>query len=63
MFSRFKKPEAGPAASGLKPVTSSGPVAPLAASAPKPIAISSRPAPAAPLPKTPAEAMAADKEK
>ena len=63
MFSRFKKPEAGPAPSGLKPVTSSGPVAPLAAATPKPVAISSRPTPAAPPPKTPAEAMAADKEK
>jgi pilus assembly protein CpaF len=63
MFSRFKKPETGPVATGLKPVTSSGPVAPVAAAAPKPIALSARPAPAAPLPKTPAEAMATDKEK
>ncbi|NEX47131.1 CpaF family protein [Pseudotabrizicola algicola] len=63
MFSRFKKPEAGPAASGLKPVTSSGPVAPLAAAAPKPVAVTSRPNPTTPLPKSPAEAMAADKEK
>ncbi|MFN4156329.1 MAG: CpaF family protein [Paracoccaceae bacterium] len=63
MFSRFKKPETGPAATGLKPVTSPGPVAPVAASAPKSVSVSSRPAPAAPLPKTPAEAMAADKEK
>ncbi|RGP38995.1 CpaF family protein [Pseudotabrizicola alkalilacus] len=62
MFSRFKKPETGPAPAGLKPVTSSGPVAPLAAATAKPIAIS-RPAPAAPPPKTPAEALAADKEK
>ncbi|MFN3721425.1 MAG: CpaF family protein [Paracoccaceae bacterium] len=63
MFSRFKKPEGGPAPTGLKPVTSTGPVAPLAASAPKPIAISSRPLAAAAQPKSPAEAMAADKEK
>ncbi|TGD44215.1 CpaF family protein [Pseudotabrizicola sediminis] len=62
MFSRFKKPETGPASTGLKPVTSSGPVAPTAA-APKPISISSRPVPAAPPPKTAAEAMASDKEK
>ena len=63
MFSRFKKPEAGPAPTGLKPVTSTGPVAPVAASAPKPVAVTARPGPAAPPPKTPAEAMASDKEK
>ncbi|MFN7222793.1 MAG: CpaF family protein [Paracoccaceae bacterium] len=63
MFSRFKKPESGPAASGLKPVTSSGPVAPIASSTPKPVAVTARPGPAAPPPKSAAEAMASDKEK
>ncbi|MCU0901853.1 MAG: CpaF family protein [Cypionkella sp.] len=63
MFSRFKKPEAGPAPTGLKPVTSSGPVAPVAAQAAKPIAVASRPVQTAPPPKTPAEAVAQDKEK
>jgi pilus assembly protein CpaF len=62
MFSRFKKPEGGPAPTGLKPVTSSGPVAPVAASAPKPMTINARPV-ASVLPKTPAEALASDKEK
>ncbi|MFN3845437.1 MAG: CpaF family protein [Paracoccaceae bacterium] len=63
MFSRFKKPEGGPAATGLKPVTSSGPVAPVASAAPKPVVVTARPGPAAPAPKTAAEAMASDKEK
>ncbi|MDO9640137.1 MAG: CpaF family protein [Pseudotabrizicola sp.] len=61
MFSRFKKPDSGPAPTGLRPVASPAPVAP--AAAPRPTAVSSRPAPAAPLPKTAAEAMAVDKEK
>ena len=63
MFSRFKKPEGGPAPTGLKPVTSTGPVAPIAASAPKPVAVTARPNPTTPAPRTPAEAMASDKEK
>ncbi|PJF09079.1 CpaF family protein [Pseudorhodobacter sp. MZDSW-24AT] len=63
MFSRFKKPEAGPAATGLKPVTASGPTAPIAAATPKPVAVTARPLTAAAAPKSPAEAMAADKEK
>ncbi|WP_103332663.1 CpaF family protein [Pseudotabrizicola formosa] len=63
MFSRFKKPESGPAPTGLKPVTSSGPVAPPAAPAPKPVTLSARPMASAPPPKTAAETMASDKEK
>ncbi|MDP2081657.1 MAG: CpaF family protein [Pseudotabrizicola sp.] len=63
MFSRFKKPDAGPAPTGLKPVTSTGPVAPVAASVPKPVAVIARPGPTPPPPKTPAEALASDKEK
>lgn len=63
MFSRFKKPDSGPAATGLKPVTSSGPVAPIASATLKPVAVAARPGPVAPPPKTAAEAMASDKEK
>ena len=61
MFSRFKKPEGVAANATLKPVSSSGPVAPVAASAPKPVVVSARPIAAAPV-KTPAEAVAMDKE-
>ncbi len=63
MFSRFKKPESGPAAIALKPVTSSGPVAPISAAVHKPVAVTTRPNPTAPIARTPAEAMASDKEK
>ena len=62
MFSRFKKPEPAAANAGMKPVQSSGAVAPVAASMPKPVAVQSRAMPSAPPPKTPAEAMASDKE-
>ncbi len=61
MFARFKKPEGGATIAPLKSVQSSGPVAPVAASTPKPVAVNARPAPAVPV-KTPAEAVAMDKE-
>jgi pilus assembly protein CpaF len=62
MFSRFKKPESGPAASGMKPVASAAPTTTVAAAAPKQTAQMTRPLPVAPV-RTPAEAMAVDKEK
>ncbi len=46
----------------MKPVTSATPVAPAANSAPKPNQVTARPLPAAPV-RTPAEAIASDKEK
>lgn len=61
MFSRFKKPEADAAKGVLKAVHSSGPVAPIAAAAPKAAPSISRPIAVAPV-KTPAEALAMDKE-
>ena len=62
MFSRFKKPEPMPANAGLKPVAAAAPAAPVAASTPKPVAVAPRALPNAPA-KTPAEAVASDKDK
>ncbi len=61
MFSRFKKPDAEATSAALKVVKSSGPEAPISASAPKQVATLSRPIAVAPV-KTPAEALASDKE-
>ncbi|MBN2629143.1 MAG: CpaF family protein [Rhodobacteraceae bacterium] len=63
MFSRFKKPESDPATTALRPVTSSGPTAPVGASVHKPVAVTTRPNPTAAIARTPAEAIASDKEK
>jgi pilus assembly protein CpaF len=62
MFSRFKKPDGPAAATPMKPVVSAAPVAPAANSAPKPAQVTARPLPTAPQ-RTPAEAIASDKEK
>ena len=65
MFSRFKKPDApmGARAATLAPVTQSAVAARPAPSSAAQAALAARPMPTAPLPKAPAEAVAADKEK
>jgi pilus assembly protein CpaF len=62
MFSRFKKPEGGPARPTTAPVTSAAPAGRPAAASVKPI-IANRPMPASPQARPAAEVAAADKEK
>jgi pilus assembly protein CpaF len=62
MFSRFKKPEGGPARPATAPVTTAAPAGRPAVAASKPI-IANRPMPSSPQARPAAEVAAADKEK